>query len=200
MEFITELSVQYLDTFAPDTKGTMLPQLPTPKAFKRSPALENSSWYKGILVSQLAGETDTGGAFDLILGKMRKGTEPPPHVHERDDEFFYVLKGSMTVYTEGQRFDVASGECMFLPKGNPHAFLVQSDEIEVLTFITPGGFLNAVNQMNAPAQKMEIPADEVFTYATMDLTKTMEIFEKYGVRFLSPEEIAQQMPQFHLPC
>jgi hypothetical protein len=64
--------------------------------------------------------------------------------------------------------------------------------------VTPGGFMNAVNQMNERAQKMEIPSDDVLTYANMDLTKTMEIFEKYGVHILSPEEIAEQMPEFPL--
>ncbi|WP_157466439.1 hypothetical protein [Edaphobacter aggregans] len=59
-----------------------------PKAYKRSTSLENSTWYKGILVTQLAGEADTGGAFDFFVSKMRKGTEPPLHVHARDDEFF----------------------------------------------------------------------------------------------------------------
>ena len=69
---------------------------------------------------------------------------------------------------------------------------------KVLVLLTPGGFYGAVNEMNAPAQKMEIPADEVFTYATMDLMKTMAIFEKYGIHILSLEEIAEQMPQFPL--
>ena len=58
------------------------------QAYKRFPALENSTWYKGILVSQLAGGSDTGGAFDLVESKMKKGTEPPPHIHDREDELF----------------------------------------------------------------------------------------------------------------
>ena len=41
-------------------------QLPTSKAFKRSPSLEISTWYKGILTTQLAGEADTGGALRLV--------------------------------------------------------------------------------------------------------------------------------------
>jgi len=77
-------------------------QLPTPKAFKRSPSLEISTWYKGILTTQLAGEGDTGGAFDLVVSKMRKGTEPPPHVHSREHEFFYILAGELKVYVEGE--------------------------------------------------------------------------------------------------
>ena len=43
---------------------------------------------------------------------------------------------------------------------------------------------------------MAIPSDDVLTYANMHLTKTMEIFEKYGVHILSPEEVVEQMPEF----
>jgi quercetin dioxygenase-like cupin family protein len=182
------------------TKGTMNTQLLAPKAFKSSPSLRNSSWYKGILISQLAGQQDTGGDYDLVITQARKGTEPPPHVHSRENEFFYVLEGELTGYVGTEVFEVETGAGLFLPKGVPHAVHFKSPVVKVLVLITPGGFYSAVNEMNAPAQKMEIPADEVFTYATMDLTKTIEIFEKYGIHILSSEEIAQQMPQFPLPA
>jgi quercetin dioxygenase-like cupin family protein len=167
-----------------------------PKAYKRSPSLDNSTWYKGILISQLAGKADTNGAFDFVVSKMRRGTEPPPHVHSREHEFFYVLDGSLNIYVEGKVLAVGAGECAFLPKGEPHAFLIQSAEIEVIVSMTPGGFLSAVNKMNAPAEKMELPSDDAVIYATADLTETMKIFEMYGLRFLSLKEIAQDMPQF----
>lgn len=44
-------------------------------------------WYKGILVSEMAGTADNNGAFDVLVSKMRRGTEPPPYVHSREDEF-----------------------------------------------------------------------------------------------------------------
>jgi mannose-6-phosphate isomerase-like protein (cupin superfamily) len=94
-------------------------QLRTPRAYKRSPALTNSTWYKGNLVSQMAGPADNNGAFDLIIVKMRRGNEPPPHVHSREDEFFYVLSGEMKVYVDGEVFSVTAGECMFLPRRKP---------------------------------------------------------------------------------
>ena len=46
----------------------------TLQAYKRSPALENSTWYKGLLISQLAGSSDTDGAFDLVESKMKNIT------------------------------------------------------------------------------------------------------------------------------
>lgn len=165
------------------------------QAYKRSPALANSTWYKGILVSQLAGGADTGGAFDLVESKMRKGTEPPPHVHAREDELFYILAGEIKVFVDGKVFAVSASECVFLPRQTPHAYLIESAEVHVLALMTPGGFLDAINKMNAPARMMEIPSDSE-TYSTADLTETMGVFSTYGVQLLSPGEIAQQMPDY----
>jgi quercetin dioxygenase-like cupin family protein len=170
-------------------------QLKTLQAYKRSPALENSTWYKRILVSQLAGSYDTDGAFDFVESKIKRGTEPPPHIHDREDELFYVLAGEMKVFADGQVFTVAAGGSVFLPKKIPHAYLIESEECHVLALMTPGGFLNAINKMNAPARMMEIPAD-METYATTDLTETMAVFLKYGVRMLSSDEVKEQLPAY----
>ena len=170
------------------------------KAYKRSPALPNSTWYKGILISQMAGPADNNGAFDIIVAKTKRGTEPPPHVHTREDEVFYLLEGEMTVYVDGEVFSVTAGEFVFLPRQKPHAFLIESEQTHLIAIITPGGFVDAVNKMNAPAERMEFPSDkDVVTYATADLTETMEIFEKHEVRLLTPDEVRTVMPQYPLP-
>jgi len=78
-----------------------------------------------------------------------------------------------------------------------HAFLVTTAEVHTIVFITPGGFLDAVNKMNAPAMRMEVPADaDTVTYANADMTETIRVFERYGVRFLSADEIRSVMPQY----
>jgi quercetin dioxygenase-like cupin family protein len=173
------------------------PPMNTMHPYKRSPALDNSKWYKGILISELATSSDTNGAMDFVESKMRKGTEPPPHVHDREDELFYVLKGALRVFAAGEVFNVEAGETVFLPRQVPHAYLIQSEDCHVLALITPGGFINAVNKMNAPARTMDIPSD-METYATADLAATVAIFTQYGVRMLSPEEIAQHLPAYPL--
>ena len=171
----------------------------TLRAYKRSPALTNSTWYKGILVSQMAGAADNNGAFDLAVSKMRRGAEPPPHVHSGEDELFHVLSGEMRVYVGGEVFAVTAGECMFLPRRRPHAFLVTSEEAHVVQLVVPGGFLDAINKMNAPAERMEVPTDvDTVTYANADLTETSKVFEQHGIRFLTAEEIRTEMPQYQL--
>jgi quercetin dioxygenase-like cupin family protein len=167
------------------------------KAYKRSPALSNSTWYKGILVSQMAGPADNNGAFDLVVSKMRQGTEPPPHVHSREDEFFYILSGGLKVYVDGSVFQVSAGECVFLPRHTPHAWLLTSEEIHLIGLISPGGFSDALNKMNAPALRLELPSDEnTETYANVDLTETSKVFEQFGLKFLTPEEIRAVMPEY----
>ena len=42
----------------------------SPRAYKRSPALTNSTWYKGMLHSQMAGTADNNGAFDFVISRM----------------------------------------------------------------------------------------------------------------------------------
>lgn len=169
----------------------------TLRAYKRSPALANSTWYKGILASQMAGTADNNGSFDLVVSKIRRGTEPPPHVHSREDEFVYVLSGEMRFYVDGEVFTVTAGECMFLPRRRPHAFLIASEEAHVILLVVPGGFLDAINKMNAPAERMEVPTDvDTVTYATADLTETFKVFEQHGIRFLTADEIRTEMPQY----
>ena len=166
------------------------------KAFKRAPSVEMSTWYKGILISNLATEQDTGGAFEFVITKMKKGTEPPPHVHEREHEMFYVLEGTIDVYVGNECFRVTAGECAFLPKHKPHAFKIHSSEVQMLALMTPGGFMNATAAMGIPAQSLDIPPDDGITYATVDLAATIKVFEKYGVRFLGPDEITVKLPAF----
>jgi hypothetical protein len=68
----------------------------------------------------------------------------------------------------------------------------------MLVLITPGGFMKSLALMAMPAGKLEIPSDSV-TYATADLEETIKIFLKHGIRLLSPEEIADEMPEFPSP-
>jgi hypothetical protein len=51
----------------------------------------------------------TGGLFGLVEVSTPEGSGPPPHVHEREDEAFYVLEGSYEVTVGDDRFDAREG-------------------------------------------------------------------------------------------
>jgi hypothetical protein len=102
----------------------------------------------------------------------------------------------MRVYVDGEVFVVTAGECMFLPRRRPHAFLIASEEAHLILLVVPGDFLEAINKMNAPAGRMEVPTDvDTVTYANADLTATVKVFDQYGIRFLTADEIHAEMPR-----
>jgi hypothetical protein len=84
-------------------------------AYKRSRSLDSSNWYMGSLLTFLAESKDTGGSFTLIEGLLKPGNEPPPHMHGREDELFYILEGEMDMYVGNEVFKAGAGECLFLP-------------------------------------------------------------------------------------
>jgi quercetin dioxygenase-like cupin family protein len=168
------------------------------KAFKRATSLDLSKWYMGCLTTNLAETKDTGGAFCLVEATLAPGTEPPPHVHSREDELFYVLEGEFDVYVGEEAFKVETGECIFLPRYKPHAFVIRSPRLRVLTLFTPGGLEEAFRSMASPAQKLDLPIGAL-TYSQADLKQTAQRLGEYGSRLLSPDEVAHQMPLYPKP-
>jgi mannose-6-phosphate isomerase-like protein (cupin superfamily) len=171
---------------------------PRLKAFKRAPSLGLSQWENGNLVTNLAETKDTAGAFLLVEAMLAPGTEPPPHVHSREDELFYVLEGEFDVYVGDEAFRVEAGECVFHPKFKPHAFVIRSPRLRVLALFTPAGLEELFRGMSTPAQRLELPAGSV-TYSTGDLKQTTQRLSEFGARFLTPEEVADQLPLYPKP-
>ena len=168
------------------------------KAFKRAPSLGLSQWYRGILMTNLAETKDTAGAFLLNEGMLAPGTEPPPHVHSREDELMYVLEGEFDVYVGQEAFKVEAGECVFLPRFTPHAFVIRSPRLRILALLTPAGFEEAFRGMSMPAQRLELPTGAA-TYPEADPKEIAQLLGEYGVRILAPNEVADQMPLYPKP-
>jgi quercetin dioxygenase-like cupin family protein len=111
-------------------------------------------WFLGTLVRpKLSGE-QTGGRFALWEGVLPKGAAPPLHSHP-EDETFYVLEGSVIVWTgdelgqEGTACD--AGTAIFVPGGTPHSFRVNSDTARMLFLSTPSGIEKFVHALAEPA-------------------------------------------------
>jgi len=111
----------------------------------------------GYLTTNLAKRKDTYGAFCLLEATLASGNEPPPHVHSREDELFYVLEGEFDVYVGEEAFRVETGECIFLPKFKPHAFVIRSPRLRMLTLFTPGGLEEALPQHEFACPKSGTP-------------------------------------------
>ncbi|MGB9746876.1 MAG: cupin domain-containing protein [Bacteroidales bacterium] len=181
--FLTQLSAVGILPFAaglfpltehePDESGNVKPRM-------TSPELTNSYWYIGHLMSILISSKDTNGSFSLIHGFEIKGLEPPPHIHTREDESFYILEGEINYMVNNEIFNAGRGDWVFLPRNIQHSFQVQSDQAEVLIHLSPGGFEEYFKEMSEPAKALVIPPRP---QGPPDVKKIVETASKYGVKF-----------------
>jgi quercetin dioxygenase-like cupin family protein len=113
-------------------------------------------WYN-FLFTMKAGPPETGGAFALMDFMTRKGEEPPEHVHEGEDELFYVLDGNLTFTCGDRSFDVGPRGFIFLPRDIPHSFSIHSDGLARMLVMThPDQFARTIETTGQVVRSAEV--------------------------------------------
>src|SRR2546427_1461400 len=74
----------------------------------------------------LATGEDTDGKYALFEAIVPPGGGPPPHVHSREEEGFYVLEGEITFTIDGKTVVATAGIFANMPVGTPHSFKNES--------------------------------------------------------------------------
>ena len=103
----------------------------------------------GRYTTKVASEQTDGRLFQVLV-RDRRGAAAPLHLHHDADETFYVVKGEMSFWVGDERFEAKAGDFVFGPKGVPHSFLVQSDEVEFLITFAPGGMEGFFSEVGIP--------------------------------------------------
>jgi len=93
-----------------------------------------------------ASQRSTDGA--LTVFETSVGAGPPLHVHDREDECFYVLDGELSIRCGGDAFGAAAGSFVFLPRGRPHRFWAVAEPARLLLIAVPGGIEDYFHQIN----------------------------------------------------
>jgi mannose-6-phosphate isomerase-like protein (cupin superfamily) len=161
--------------------------------FMQGRSIENSRWYMGNVMTFLVNSEQTDGAFSMTDYLSRPGNEPPAHVHDREDEFIYVLEGRIDAYIGKDLFSAGQNEGVYFPKFIPHTFRIVTPQLRMLIWMCPGGFEGYFRDMSEPARSLGFPEHAV-NYGEVDMDHALREGKKRGISFLSPEEIRQQMP------
>lgn len=119
--------------------------------------------------SALSGKHLGGTASDFVVAEWReagaRAGEPPKliaplHVHNADDETWYVLEGTLCVRRGDEVVTAHAGSGVLVPKGMAHTFWNPSPEpVRYLLIMTPRIY-DLVTQLHKPGRK--VPAAEVF--------------------------------------
>lgn len=86
------------------------------------PGAGKKLWVTDELMTFKATGEDTGGAYSLTDSMVPPQGGPPPHVHHREDEAFWVLEGELEVYVGEHTFKAEAGSFVHLPKGVLHSY------------------------------------------------------------------------------
>jgi mannose-6-phosphate isomerase-like protein (cupin superfamily) len=99
-----------------------------------------SLWVLGDLVTYKISSHKTGRAYSLFEVATQPGTGPPPHIHHREDESFYVLEGDYEFLVEGRTLRVGAASLLYVPKGTLHSHKNVGEGVgRMLVSQTPGG-------------------------------------------------------------
>jgi quercetin 2,3-dioxygenase len=89
----------------------------------------------------LATSGQTGGSLGMFRQTIAPKSGPPTHIHQNEDEFFYVVSGEFKVKLGDRIMSAPAQSVIFVPRGTAHTFQNVGTEPGVLLVgVTPGGF------------------------------------------------------------
>ena len=152
-------------------------------AIHTGPAKAEPIWFIDNLARVLVDGSASGGTLAIVEMTGRRGDMPPLHLHNHEDEAFFVLEGSLVLHLPGRRrIDLAVGEAAAAPKGIPHTYRVESDEARWLAIATPAGFDAFVREAGEPAERSELPP----AGREQDTARLGAIAALHGIELLGP--------------
>jgi quercetin dioxygenase-like cupin family protein len=179
-KFLNAMGIMSSMAMMPNAFANMQTGKPKLTPMLRNRNKENSYWYIGHLMSLLVRSEETGGKYALLRATERRGLEPPPHTHTREDETFLILDGEV-VYTVGEKtFHAKQGDVMFLPKNIQHSFKIVTETMETLMLLNPGGLENYFIEMSVPAGEAKLPP---MPETPPDIKRLVATASKYGIKF-----------------
>jgi quercetin dioxygenase-like cupin family protein len=85
---------------------------------------------------------------------------PPLHIHPFQDEWFYVIEGEYLFQVGNDKYQMKSGDTIFLPRNVQHAFLQLTERGKMIVSYLPAGkmeeFFKVTDKWNTPPTKEEI--------------------------------------------
>ena len=139
-------------------------------------------WMVGTdLITFKATGEETNGEFLLIETLVLPGGGPPPHVHHRESERFYVLEGEFEFLAQDEWIKAAPGSFVYVPKGSLHTFRNASDTVgRILVLVAPAGLEKFFEEAGEPGTDISSPP------GPPDVEKLLATAERYGIEFSPP--------------
>ncbi|MBN9888131.1 cupin domain-containing protein [Salipiger abyssi] len=150
-----------------------------PKEYIAADAGEVISFMGMDLVWKIVNEPE--GELLTFIQVAPPGGGVPLHIHHNEDEYIYVLEGSLRFQLGDEAFDVGEGDHVYMPRGKIHGFRITGDKTARILFTL--------------AMKPESRYVEMFEglvgLAPEDFDKVVEVCGRNQVEFLTPPQLPE---------
>lgn len=134
------------------------------------PGEGRSVWLGGMGVVFKVSGSETGGAFAVVEHPIEPGRLVLPHVHRHEDEYSYVLEGTIGARVGDRELVAGPGSYVIKPRGLMHTFWnVGPEPARLLEVISPAGFERYFTELadaDDPDRRQELSAKYDVTYSS----------------------------------
>ena len=106
----------------------------------------------------LATRESTNGTYGIWEAIVPPGGGPPPHIHTREEEGFYVIDGEVMVHAGDTAVLATAGSFVNMPVGVKHWFRNESSvPAKMLVLVAPGGMEAMFQRTGTPVANASDP-------------------------------------------
>lgn len=139
----------------------------------------------GDIYRFLATGAETDGKYAAFDAVVAPGGGPPPHIHSREEEMFFVLEGEITFQLDGESIVAGPGTFLNMPIGSLRCFKNKTDEkARMLITVAPAGLDDYFSEVGQPVAADEIAAPPP---TADDIQKLLSAAPRYGLEIKVPE-------------
>ena len=132
----------------------------------------------------LATGEETNGKYAMWEAIVPPGGGPPPHVHSREEEAFYILEGEITFHIGEKRIVATAGMFANMPVGTPHSFKNESSKpAKMLISVAPAGLEQMFFEVGVPVVQGATTAPPP---TKAEIEKLLAVAPRYGVEIRLP--------------
>ena len=132
----------------------------------------------------LATGAETDGKYAAFEASVAPGGGPPPHIHSREEEMFFVLEGELTFQLNGETILASPGTFLNMPIGSLHCFKNETDETaRMIITVAPAGlddYFAEVGQLVADGENIAPQPTEA------DILNLISAAPRYGLDIKVP--------------
>ena len=94
-----------------------------------------------ILDVKISGKDTDGDLAIFEQTSLSQGRGTPLHIHNAQDEIFYVMEGAYYFQVGDEKYNMSLGDSIFLPRKVPHAWTQKSETGKMTVIVQPAGKL-----------------------------------------------------------